>query len=48
MDSFATLTIIFRLALPAAAEAQEDTDKGLEVADFEHNGPGQYAWCTVA
>ena len=49
MDAFTTLTIIFNLALPAAAGAKEDTDKGLEVADFEHQGgQGQYAYCTVA
>ena len=49
MDAFTTLTLIFNLALPAAAGAKEDTDKGLEVADFEHQGgQGQYAYCTVA
>ena len=49
MDAFTTLTIIFNLALPAAAGAKEDADKGLEVADFEHQGgQGQYAYCTVA
>ena len=49
MDAFTTLTIIFNLALPAAAGAKEDTDKGLKVADFEHQGgQGQYAYCTVA